>query len=859
MTKLKDFYKKYKNYIRTFLVLFIITLTTIIIRKEIKGINVSEIKELVKGTDVRAKVLFVIFGLITFSFATIYDFLLARYYKMEIPFKEVFTIGWISQSFNNFIGFGGVAGLTIRELMYDKYKVDKKIVNRILFIVIFSDMIGLFSLGLPSAIGLIQRQEYRLVPLLIIMFLMVVGFIFIDKFPVEKYVKDEGSIFIRAQRKLRLYISLQSTFEWFLAALFFAFTIRYYESDISILTACTVYVIATIVGIISMIPGGLGSFEACCVFVFNLMGYSTPKIVLSLLICRICYTIIPWIVGLLLLVFSTRGEVDKASIKKQNAISAVLSYSVLATGGLIVASMVVPQLFVKFKFISKLFPNYLLILNRRFTLICGLLLMALSTGIKNRVKVAHRLVIILLIMISILYYKMDKGYLETAICLVLIIGLYINRDYFDGLSERISIRKFVKASTFIFFAFIVGIIVYNAKNNVNFFYGMDKFSLYFIKNNLLHVLFPLIIAISICAIILGVERKYMEFEQVSADDIQRFEEFFGNYPYVSNTHSFYLRDKNMFINSKKTVLFIYRPYKDKIFVLGDPAGKEEDFDEAFDELIYMASRNKMDVVFFQITGKYLENFINQGFSLLKMGEDAQVNLETFSMAGKKFKILRRTLNSMETLNLRFKVVEPPFTDEFLEKLKDISDEWLGNRREMQFSIGFFDKAYLQKAPIFIIEDDKKIYAFANMFPIKGTEILSIDLMRQVKDGPDGIMDMMFLSIINWAKEQGYKRFDLGVAPLSNVGNKLYSNNKEKTVKLAYKYGNKIYGFQGLRKFKDKFTPEWSSVFLAYKDDFQLPDTLIKMVNVSYGFGNEKEKNYFEEFTKEFKESDEIWL
>lgn len=859
MNKLKDFYKKYKNYIRTFLVLFIIILTTIIIRKEIKGINVEEIKELIRGTDSRAKIFFVVFGLVTFSFATIYDFLLAKYYKMEIPFREVFTIGWISQSFNNFIGFGGVAGLTIRELMYDKYKVDKRVVNRILFIVIFSDMIGLFSLGLPSAIGLIRREEYKLVPLLVIMFLMVIGFIFIDKFPIDKYIKDEGSIFIRAQRKLRVYISLQSTFEWFLAALFFAFTIRYYESDISILTACTVYVIATIVGIISLIPGGLGSFEACCVFVFNMMGYSTPKIVLSLLICRICYTIIPWIVGLILLVFSTRGETNQASIQKQNAISTVLSYSVLATGGLIVASMAVPQLFVKFKFISKLFPNYLMILNKRFTLICGLSLMALSTGIKNRVKVAHRIVIVLLIMISILYYKMDKGYLETAICLVLIAGLYINREYFDGLSEMLSIRKFVKASILIFSVFIIGIIIHNVKNHVNFFYGMEKFSFYFIKNNLIHVLFPPIIAISICSIILGVERKYMEFEKVTLDDVNEFEEFFKDHSYVSNTHSFYLRDKNIFINSKRTVMFLYRPYKDKIFVLGDPAGEEEDFDEALDELVYMASRNKMDVVFFQITGKFLENFIDQGFSLLKMGEDAQVNLENFSMAGKKFKILRRTLNSMETLNLRFRVVEPPFTDVFLEKLKDISDEWLGKRREMQFSIGFFDKEYLQKAPIFIIEDDEKIYAFANMFPIKGTDTLSIDLMRQVKDGPDGLMDMMFLNIINWAKENGYKKFDLGVAPLSNVGNKLYSKSKEKTVKLAYKYGNKIYGFQGLRKFKDKFTPEWSSVFLAYKDDFQLPDTLIKMVNVSYGFGNEKETSYFEEFSRELKESEEIWL
>ncbi len=854
MEKIKEFYKKYKNYIRTILVVFILVLTTYIIRKEIKGIEIGEIKALMKDTDLKAKLFFIFFGLFCFSFATIYDFLLARYYKMEIPFKEVFKIGWISQSFNNFIGFGGVAGLTIRELMYDKYKVDKKVVNRILFIVLFSDMIGLFSLGLPSAVGLIQRQNYTLVPVLILMFLLVIAFIFIDKLPFKRLFEDESSIFVKAQRKLRVYITLQSTFEWALAALFFAFTIKYYENSISVLTACTVYVIATIVGIISLIPGGLGSFEACCILVFNMMGYNTPNIVLSLLICRICYTIIPWIFGLILLIISTKGQADKSDIKKQNYISTVLSYSVLATGGIIVASMLVPRLFIRFKLISKLFPNYMLLLNKRFTLICGLSLMALSTGIKNRVRIAHRMVIILLIIISTLYMVVGKGYLETFICIVLILGLYVNKDYFDGLAESISIKKFFRGAIIIFLLFSIGIMVYNFRHRVNFFYGMEKFSYNFIKNNLSHVLFAPIITLSIYSIILSVERKYMEFEPINKEDVERFEWFFERYPYVANTHSFYMKDKNIFFNEKNTVMFLYRPYKDKLFVLGDPTGNPNDFEDAMDEFIKMASKNRMDVVFFQVTGKYLEAFINQGFSLLKLGEDALVDLDSFSLSGKKFKILRRTLNSMETLNLRFKIIEPPFSKEFMEELKEISDQWLGNRREMQFSLGAFKEDYLQKAPIFIIEDDERIYAFANMFPLKGTKTISIDLMRQIDDGPPGLMDMMFLSIITWAKEEGYEKFDLGVAPLSNVGNKIYSSGKEKTVKLAYKYGNKIYGFQGLRKFKNKYTPDWNSVFLAYKDDFQLPDTLIKLVNVAYGYGNEKETSYFEEFKRDIERS-----
>ena len=70
-------------------------------------------------------------------------------------------------------------------------------------------------------------------------------------------------------------------------------------------------------------------------------------------------------------------------------------------------------------------------------------------------------------------------------------------------------------------------------------------------------------------------------------------------------------------------------------------------------------------------------------------------------------------------------------------------------------------------------------------------------------------------IINWSKDNGYKQFSLGVAPLSNVGNNPYSHTDEKLGKYVYNYGDKIYSFRGLRKFKEKFQPEWKGVYLAY--------------------------------------------
>lgn len=847
MESLKNFYTKYKKIIKAILITMIVVLTTYVIVKEVRGIDKRQLAVMAKDMSGLTKFKFIGLGLFCFSFAAIYDFILAAYYKMKMPKLEVFRIGWISQSFNNFIGFGGVAGLTIREFLYDKFDVDRKVVNRIIFIVLFSDIIGLFSLALPASIGLVQIKQYKLIPIMILMFIAVLIFIMSDKLPKNKFTKDEESVFSRAQRKLRVYLTLQSTFEWLLAALFFAFTIQFYQPEISLMESCIVYVIATIIGIASMIPGGLGSFEAASALLFKTMGYDEPNIIFSLLVCRICYTIIPWIVGLFFLITAPKGEEGKESLQKANIIASILATCVLITGIIIIISVAMPSIFIKFRVMGRLFPHYMIVLNKRFTLVIGILLVVLSSGIKNLVKVAHHLSVILLSSATVLYLIKGRNHLEATICLLIAVFLVMNARYFQGSTSKIDGRQLLKNIMTVIGIFAIYILIFNITHKVDFINGIEKYSLNYIRNNTFNVIFPPMIAIIVLFIIAGISREHITFKLNTEEGKEKFDEFYKKYSYTQYTHLFYMDDKNYFLNKAETVMFLYRPYKDKILVLGDPAGEKEDFEDAIDELIVWATENKMKVAFYQILGNNLEEYIDEGFKFLKIGEDATVNVQDFNLEGKRNKILRKTMNSMEPKGLKFKLVDTPLSDEFVSSLKEVSDEWLNGRGEMQYSLGAFKEDYIKKAPVFVIENEEGIVqGFANMLPIKGSDMLSIDLMRHRLENTEGIMDMLFISILQWAKENDYKYFDLGIAPLSNVGNKLYSGSKEKLVNLAYQYGNKIYGFKGLRKYKSKFNPEWNSVYIAYKDDLNLPEILLALVNVVYGNTEEVNIEYFNE-------------
>jgi len=110
---------------------------------------------------------------------------------------------------------------------------------------------------------------------------------------------------------------------------------------------------------------------------------------------------------------------------------------------------------------------------------------------------------------------------------------------------------------------------------------------------------------------------------------------------------------------------------------------------------------------------------------------------------------------------------------------------------------------------------------------KGQEEISVDLMRYIPEGPNGLMDYLFLNLFLWTKNQGYKYFNFGMAPLFNVGKTRFSRNEEALAAVLYQHGSRIYSFEGLYQYKNKFKPEWHPRYLAYPSDKNLISVLIR--------------------------------
>jgi phosphatidylglycerol lysyltransferase len=268
----------------------------------------------------------------------------------------------------------------------------------------------------------------------------------------------------------------------------------------------------------------------------------------------------------------------------------------------------------------------------------------------------------------------------------------------------------------------------------------------------------------------------------------------------------------------------YAAYNGAAVALGDPIGPPTDASQAIAGFKAFCARNDWIPAFYQTQPDYLEHYNTAGFKSLNIGSEAIVKITSFTLSGNANKGLRSAYNRLVKLGYRAVTLHPPMSQSQLAELRDISDTWMAHMHgaEKRFSLGWFDEAYLQSGPVMVVYDpEDRPVAFANIVPEYQRNEISIDLMRYIP-GEHGIMDFMFVSLFEWAAQEGYASFDLGLSALSGVGEQPENPNIERALHYIFEHVNQFYNFKGLHAFKAKFHPVWMPRYLIYPSAAALP-------------------------------------
>jgi phosphatidylglycerol lysyltransferase len=266
--------------------------------------------------------------------------------------------------------------------------------------------------------------------------------------------------------------------------------------------------------------------------------------------------------------------------------------------------------------------------------------------------------------------------------------------------------------------------------------------------------------------------------------------------------------------------------KDRVaLVLGGPIGPNDDFETAVSSFQDFCSKNDWLPAFYQVSSTNIEAYESQEFHTLLIGHEATVDLANFTLDGSQNKTLRNSYNKMVRLGYHYDVIQPPYSARMLRELKFVSDDWLTAHRatELRFSLGWFDQAYLNTCPILLVRDREGFIAgFANLVTEFQANEIAVDLMRYLQQSESGLMDFLFVSLFQWAREQGFSTFNLGLSALSGVGEQFDDPVVERALNFIYQNVDRYYNFRGLHSFKEKFHPIWSERYLAYPSISNLP-------------------------------------
>jgi phosphatidylglycerol lysyltransferase len=300
----------------------------------------------------------------------------------------------------------------------------------------------------------------------------------------------------------------------------------------------------------------------------------------------------------------------------------------------------------------------------------------------------------------------------------------------------------------------------------------------------------------------------------------------GRFPHAY-AHLALLGDKSLIWNAAGSGFAMYAIQGRTWVMLHDPVAAPEDVAGLLRAFVDRVDDYAGVPVAYEIRPDYLQLYMRLGFTHLKIGEEAIVPLHDFSLAGRARKGLRTAVNRLEREGLHFRVLCPREVHRRIEELRSVSNEWLARKAvgEKGFSLGFFDEEYLHRSPVAVLERDWRIEAFTNLLVGRAGGELSLDLARYRASAPPSTMEGLFVHVMLWGRDHGYSRFNLGMAPLAGVASAHGPAVWGLLARYVYEHGVELYNFQGVRAFKEKFSPTWEPRYLAYPGGFALPRVL----------------------------------
>jgi phosphatidylglycerol lysyltransferase len=602
------------------------------------------------------------------------------------------------------------------------------------------------------------------------------------------------------------------------------------------------YVIMVLLLSVSPVLKGLGAIEISMTYMLTRYGFSTIEAASATLLFRFFEFWLPLFAGIFAFVLRKGGLVVR-----------VLPAIIIFFLGLVnVISAMTPAIPARLRLIETWVSQDVALISNYAVMIFGVILIGLSIYLFIGTRNAWKLAVILTFGSLIGHLIKAIDYEEATFALIAFVSLIITRKSYyvrnDIQYQRKNIANILIAILSIFVYSTIGFyflhrrhfgIDFSLKESVESF--VKIFFLFepnvltprtlFAKGfiNSIYLSGSLVILYTLYTVFRPLKNKTEELKV----EKQRAMDILGKYGQSALDYFKTYSDKLLFFSESGNSFLAYRTASKYAVVLETPVGPPKEIENIIREFDDFCQDNGLKSFYYRVSEKTLPQFDGLNKKSLKIGQEAVVDLTTFTTSGTSKQSLRNAMNKVEKAGYTLKIYKQPVKEGLLQKLRQVSDEWLADteKEEVVFTQGYFEPEILRNCTLLTVEnEEEKVVAFANLIPDYVPGEATYDLIRKSTNGPNGALDYLMIKMFEYLKTEGYTAVNLGLAPLAGITKP--KNLTEQTITFVRDRLKQMSRFKGLYHYKDKFEPKWLDKFLVYDDPFDLIQFPIVLSKVS---------------------------
>jgi phosphatidylglycerol lysyltransferase len=510
---------------------------------------------------------------------------------------------------------------------------------------------------------------------------------------------------------------------------------------------------------------------------------------------------------------------------KKGVVTVLLSLFAFLSGASLLFSGAMPATAGRLAALARLFPIGVIEASHFTGSVVGAALLVLSHGLARRLDAAYLLAVAAITLGIVTSLLEGVGYEEALALTIVLIVLWRARTAFDRraafFDARFSPAWLLAIAGVLAASVWIGMFAFRHveySHELWWQFGVDKQASRFLRGSVGAAVFLLLAALARL-----LAPAIHEVAEPSPADLDTVSAIIERQPWTFPNLAF-LRDKAVLFDDERQGFVMYGVQRRTWVALGDPVGPSDRVRELIRGFLEKCDDFGGVPVFYEVRKDYLDCYTDFGLTFVKLGEEARVDLTSFTLAGGHWMKHRQNLRRLEKAGVTFRVIGRDDAAAIIERLRTVSNEWLAAKPggEKGFSLGCFSIDYLSRFDIAVMERDGEIIAFANLWAGPQQIELATDLIRHCHSAPPETMEALLLNVMAWGKSRGYRWFSLGVAPLSGLERSTVAPLWSRVGSFLYTHGEAFYRFRGLRAFKQKFRPEWEPRYLVYPGGLGLP-------------------------------------